>query len=256
MITDVSVNLSRWPFRRLKGDEPGELVAMLRQRGVTQAWAGSFDGLLHKDIGGVNERLAADCRRYGGMMLIPFGTVNPKLPDWEEDLRRCAEVHTMPGIRLHPNYHGYTLDDPDFARLLKLAAQRRMVVQLALKMEDDRVHHPLLRVPPVDASALADVLAGLPKLKLMILNGPGPLKPEAVARLSAAGVYFDIAMLEGITGVARLGAQIPMERVCFGSHFPFFTWESAKLKVAESGLPVERERAVLGENARQFLQNA
>lgn len=256
MIVDVNVNLSRWPFRRLKGDEPSELVAMLQQRGVTQAWAGSFDGLLHKDIAGVNERLAADCRRWGGKTLMAFGTVNPKLPDWEEDLRRCAEVHLMPGIRLHPNYHGYALDDPDFARLLKLAAERRMVVQLALKMEDDRVQHPLLRVPPVDASALPALLAGIPGLRLMILNGPGPLPREAVSKLGAAGVYFDIAMLEGITGVARLGEQIPMERICFGSHFPFFTWEAARLKVVESGLEPAPEAAVLGRNALRFLGNA
>ena len=57
---DTNVYLSRWPFRRLRGDEPGELVEMLRRVGVTEAWAGSFDGVLHKDIASVNARLADD----------------------------------------------------------------------------------------------------------------------------------------------------------------------------------------------------
>ena len=45
MIIDTNVHLSRWPFRRLAGDEPAELVAKLRKHNVTQAWAGSFDGI-------------------------------------------------------------------------------------------------------------------------------------------------------------------------------------------------------------------
>ena len=45
MIVDVNVSLHRWPFRRLKGDEPSEMVTKLRAQNVSQAWAGSFDAL-------------------------------------------------------------------------------------------------------------------------------------------------------------------------------------------------------------------
>ena len=54
MIIDVNVNLSRWPTRRLPCDETPHLVARLRERGIAQAWAGSFDGLLYKDLAAVN----------------------------------------------------------------------------------------------------------------------------------------------------------------------------------------------------------
>jgi len=253
---DTNVYLSRWPFRRLNGDDPEWLVAKLSDAKVEQAWAGSFEGLLERDIAGVNTRLAETCRRFRDGMLIPFGAVNPRLPDWQEDVRRCHEQHTMPGIRLHPNYHGYKLDDPVFAELLKLAAERRLLVQVALLMEDPRTQSPLMRVPAVELAPLAAVVKATPGLRLELINCSSQIgREEYAAALSAGNVSMDISMVEGVAGLARLGRQVPLARVLFGSYYPFFYFESAVLKVQESGLDEESQNAIWVENARRLMES-
>ncbi len=253
-LIDVNVNLGRWPMRRLPCEEPARLVAKLRSRGVTQAWAGSLDGLLHKDLGAVNARLAEGCRRHGRGRLLPFGSINPARPGWEEDLRRCVEVHRMRGIRLHPNYHGYTLDHPAFAQLLRQAVQRRLVVQLAVVMEDERMMHPLLRVEPVDTAPLAKLVRQTPGLRLVLLNALRTLQGESLKQLLLAGdVWVEIAMLEGVGGIGALLDQLPANRLLFGSHMPLFYFEAAELKLKESPLTRQHLVAISHAGARQLL---
>lgn len=253
-LIDVNVYLSRWPFRRLRGDETPQLLAKLRQHGVTQAWAGSFDALLHRDMAAVNTRLAQECSQHGEGMLIPFGAVNPRLPDWEEDVRRCHEEHQMPGLRLHPNYHGYKLDDPACIRLLELAAERGLIVQIAVTMEDERTQHPLVQVPHVDVAPLADQARRWPQLKLVLLNAFRSLRIEGLGKLVETGnVYFDIAMLETVGRVGNLLAQVGADRVLFGSYAPFFYFESALLKLREPELGAFQQQAVSSGAARKIL---
>ncbi|NOX54299.1 MAG: amidohydrolase family protein [Planctomycetes bacterium] len=254
MIIDVNIHLSRWPFRRLPCDELPRLLDKLREYGVVQAWAGSFDGLLHEDIDGVNRRLVDDCRRRGLGLLVPFGSVNPMLPDWKEDLRRCHEQYRMPGIRLHPNYHGYRLDDPAFAELLAEAERRGLIVQLAVRMEDTRSHHPLMQVPDVDVKPLKELLPRYPQLNLVLLNALRTVRGQILEQLVQAGrVFFEISMLEGIGGVGKFLRTVPRERVLFGSHLPFFIFESAVLKLQESSLSDGDRTAIEFQNAQRLL---
>ena len=255
MIVDVNVNLSRWPLRRLPCDELPRLVEKLRGSGVTEAWAGSFDGVFHKDVGAVNARLAAECRKCPPGLLRPFGSVNPTLPDWREELRRCHEDYRMPGIRLHPSYHGYRLGDPAFAELLTVAGRRGLIVQLTVRIEDPRMQHPLMRVPDVDTKPLPDLLAAHPELRLVLLGALQTVRGDAITRLIRAGeVYFEISMLEGVGGISNLLSHVPVDRILFGSHFPLFILESATLKLQESELLPAQTTAITHENAQRLLK--
>jgi predicted TIM-barrel fold metal-dependent hydrolase len=250
-LVDVNVYLGRWPFRHLPDAEPADLAHKLAESGVSEAWVGSFDGLLERDLGAVNERLAEQCRSVSELKLLPFGSVNPTLPDWQEDLRRCHEVHNTPGIRLHPNYHGYKLDDPAFAQLLAAATERRLVVQLALSMEDERTQSPVFHVPHVDTAPLAALVKATPGLRLVVINGFRALVrlTDAEPLAQAGDVTFDISMLEGVEGISRLIKAVGLDRILFGSYYPFFYFESALLKLQESPQAHGELEAVAGGNA-------
>jgi len=256
-LVDTNVALGRWPFRRLPLDDTPGLVARLQKLGVTQCWAGSFAGLLHRDIAGVNARLVEECRKHGRGLLVPFGSVNPMLPDWEEDLGRCHAQYKMPGIRLHPNYHGYKLDAPVFVRLLHLARANGLVVQIAVSMEDERMHHALARVADVDLSLLPALIKDSDAPRLVLLNWYRAVKGDLLKSLADTGnAWFDVATVEGVGGIANVLTQIPASRVVFGSHAPFFYYESAWLKLAESALSQEQTRAICADNARRVWSHS
>jgi predicted TIM-barrel fold metal-dependent hydrolase len=252
-LIDANVSLFRWPFRRVKGDSTSALAEKLQSHGVTSAWAGSFEGLLHRDLGGVNAYLAEDCRKFP--LFVGFGSVNPIAPDWEEDVRRCHEEYRMPGLRLHPNYHGYDLTNPAFTRLLHLAAERGLLLQIAVSMEDDRTQHPLVRVPPVDVTPLPQLVRETPGLRLVLLNASRTLRLEELHRLAAAGeIAFEISTLETVGGVSAMLAQVPLERVLFGSNAPLYYFESAEGKLRESVLSEEQKAAITSGNAAKLLR--
>ena len=97
------------------------------------------------------------------------------------------------------------------------------------------------------------VVAGVPDLKLQILNCPIPATGEALVPLARAGqVFFDFAMQESVGAIARLVDRVGAERVLYGSHFPLFHAESSMLKVKEAALAADVEKAVRGGNARML----
>lgn len=254
MIVDTNIHLGRWPFRGSPWSTTAAIVAKLSSANVGEAWAGSCEAPFDKDIAGVNERLVRECREARNVMLRPFGTVNPRFPDWRDDVRRCHESHGMKGIRLYPGYHAYKLDDALALELFDLAAARKLLVQIVVQMEDIRTQHPLMQVAPVDLTPLAAIIPKRPKLKLQVLNGPNTIPdPLLVPLARSKQVTFDIAMVEGLGGVARFVEKAGADAVLFGSHLPLFSLESAILKIREGGFSEADAWALESGNARRLI---
>jgi predicted TIM-barrel fold metal-dependent hydrolase len=264
-IIDTNVNLFSWPFRVLKYRDTRALVTKLKKHRVIEAWAGSFEALLSKDMNGVNARLAAECRERAPGFLIPFGSINLAWPDWQEDVRRCHEVHKMPGLRIYPAYQPFDLDHPGMESLVKMTSERGLVLQVVFGMEDPRVHHPIINVGPVSFIPLLKAVEGTPNAKIQLLHFSGSIRGEGLSQfMKQTNTVMDISYLEGNGAVGRMigsvqglpSARVPVERILFGSHAPYFPLETAILKLIESPLDVQQLEAITQGNARRLLPRA
>jgi uncharacterized protein len=252
-LIDTHAYIGHWPHARLPDDEPTDFIAMLRRNNVSQAWTGSFDGLFHKDIGAVNQRLADFCTQQENNLHIPFGTVNPTLPDWEEDIRRCHEQFHMPGIRLHPTYHGYTLDDPRFARLLEVASGRGIVVQLVAWLDDARHKWLTPAVAQVNLKPLTNVIVKLPNLRLVIAGGVRNTD-EAVRNLARSQqISFDFARIANGNSLTTFVDSASADRIVFGSGAPLHSIESARSTLQNAKLNKGHRNAIASRTAARLV---
>lgn len=239
---DCNVWLGQHPNRVLPWHDTATIAANLKQRGVTQAWASTFDAILHKDLAAANARLAAECAGTGGL-LRAVGAVNPLLPAWQRDVTDCARTHGMKAIRLLPGYHGYKLGDDVFTEVLALAGKHGLLVQIVTQLEDKRTQHPLLQVPEVDLKPLPA------EARVMVLNAN---TAHVLTGLRGKKAIIDTAFIEGVGGVENLLKDWPVEQLVFGSHAPWFYWEANGLKLQESVLTSDQMEAVTHGNARRL----
>jgi uncharacterized protein len=260
-IIDTNVNLFEWPFRALKYRHTRALVDKLKKHRIIEAWAGSFEALLAKDMNGVNARLAAECREHAPGFLLPFGSVNLAWPDWEEDVRRCHEVHKMSGLRIYPGYQPFDLDHPGMENLVKMIADRGLILQVVFGMEDPRVHHPVINVGPVTFAPLLKAINGTPNAKVQLLHFPGAPQGDLSPFMAKPNTFLDISRVEGNGAIGRMigsveglpAARVSLDRIVFGSHAPYFPVETALLKLIESPLDGQQLQAIMQRNARRLL---
>lgn len=254
MTFDSNTSLGKWPFKHLELDSPHNLEKKFKALGITKALVGNLEGLFQHDIRGVNQRLSEWCGNSKEINLLPSGSINPTLTGWQNDIDDCKTKFRMQSIRLHPNYHGYFLQDPRFVMLLEKAASAGLLVQIVLRMEDERTQHPLMRIPPVDLKPLVEAMGKIPTARVQLLNANQDIHSQASMALARSKrVVFDIASLEGTQSLPKVIRNLGIQAVCLGTHAPLFVPESALLKVQEGNLSKEEENLIRQGNLEQIL---
>ncbi len=252
MIIDVNAFCGHWPFERLPRAEPGALAKRLRQCGIGKALVSPLEGIFYKSPQDANEAMFEAIRRHPN--LLPVAVVDPTGPCWRKHMARNVKVHGARAVKLHPNYHGYTLDQAPARELLESAAALKVPVIVQLQMEDARAQHSLARMPPVDPAQALKALP--PDLAVPVILGG--LKLSDLIRLSQPisahpRLYVEISWFDRMDCMAAALETIPADRLLFATHQPLFYPECALAKVREGQLSPRLENAVFFANARRLF---
>lgn len=253
MIVDLHAYVGAWAFRHLPEGEPDALLRRLDRAGIDRALVAPLEAVLYKDPQQANRLLATRLRGRGDR-LDPLVTLNPRLAGWEADWQWCREELAPSGLRLHPNYHGYRLADAESSRLVDAATAAECPVFVTVRVEDERVQHPLARVPAVPVSELAAVaqrhlatrfvFCGLRFAEVVSLVNQAPLANNFAVEISHLQHPLDALEL--------LQKHLPAERILLGTGLPFLAPEAAVYKVVAARLTDPEKQAILGGNAAAY----
>jgi hypothetical protein len=248
MVFDVNLSFGHWPFQALAAETPARLRRILTRSGINAGLVSSIDAVLLPAPDDANERLFAHLPAAGNVLAVPV--VNPTLPQWPDTVR--AGIGRTPAVKVYPNYHRYALSDRRVAELMRELARRRLAMLLPMRIEDERSHHPLMKVPAVPADDVLRLARAFPDVTVVCCC---PYRNEAAALLKGpANLCVDLSMVDGPDPVQMLLRAGPARRVLFGSHAPFLCADAAVLKVRESDLAAADRQRILWKNARRVFR--
>ena len=234
MIIDVNAYLGHWPFRQLRHNTASGLLRLMDENGIDKALVSSINAIFYKNCHAGNEELAVETKAHRDR-LIPFATLNPQYPGWEDDLKQCYEDFGMMGLRLFPHYHDYKLTSEDGLHIVHSAADRGMALSVPIRMTDRRQRHWLDNVSNLSISDIASAMSKCPEARFIILNGQGFQNSELVTdkKLKNRDFLIEISRLSVALreDVPKLISSIGSSKLAFGTGIPLKYPEPALLKV-------------------------
>ncbi len=254
MIIDVNAGLGEWAFKHLPAAHPDKLLKSMDKNGIAKAVVTSVRGILYKNCGMANKLLSEEIKGSEGR-LIPGAVINPNYPDWEYDLRTAMEDYKAVCVRLYPEYHGYKLQCKCADNLLKELKQFSFPVILPVRVDDERHHHPLNKVPPLDPAEIAKTTSKYPEQNFLITCGKHPEFEEIWDQ--AAGkdnLFFDVSYINFPQDVLPdMIKSFGQEKILFGTWAPFLYQKSSVLKVKHADISEGVKESIFYKNAEALF---
>lgn len=249
---DTNVSLGMWPWMDFSSVTAQNLDARLEGEGIAEAWVSAAESILFPDPDVPDDRLLAALRPHP--RLVPVKTINLARGNWRESLDRAVGRLGMRLVKIYPNYHQYSLNGPEATEFAALLAAKGIPLLIALRVEDERNHYPLMKVAPVSVQEIVMLANIHPDLNILVLCAQ--VGEIATLTAGAGNVYCDMAFAETGNVMERLLAVAPAGRIVFGSNTPFFYTRAAINKLRGGGLDQETLRAITEGNARALSRSA
>ncbi len=180
-------------------------------------------------------------------LYIGFGTIHKDFENIEGEMKRIKELG-LKGIKLHPDFQDFKIDQPEMDRIYQCASELGLPVLMHVgdKNTDNSKPH-----------RLANVLDNFPKLTVIAAHMGGYSDwDEALKYLYGRDVYFDTSSTMHAVRYEKVREMIYMHdvnKILFGSDFPI-QWTSEALEdIYRLNLPDEDRNKILYVNAARLL---
>lgn len=180
--------------------------------------------------------------------LVGLGTLHPEYEQIEKELDRFPE-YGLVGVKLHPDFQHFCLDDPKAVQMFKAMAQRNLPAL---------IHTGDSRYPYSEPQRMARVLDQVPDLKVICAHlGGWSVWTEAWQLLAGRpGVWVDTSSSlyamttdEAVDVIRHYGA----DRVFFGTDYPMWSPEGEIERFLSLPLSREEQEKILHLNLEAFL---
>ncbi len=183
--------------------------------------------------------------------VIPFPSFHPDDPEAVANINHIADAGFR-GIKMHPYYQGFLLDEERMLALYEKIRDRGLVLVMHTGFD---IGFPRQRV--ADPARVLKVLERVPDLKLVTTHlGGWDMWDEVEALLLGRPIYMDISysldFLEP-ERARRILLRHPQEYLLFGTDSPWAEQRSVVAQVKGLALGAEREEALFSRNAMALL---
>ncbi len=203
-------------------------------------------------VRGINAWAAKIPEEHGN--LISFGTIHPAQDDWEDEIRWLIDDGIV-GVKLHPDYQEFFVDDPALFPLYRGLADAGLVAMMHAGV-DIGLPEPVHCTP----DRLARALDAVPEMTVIAAHMGGYDCWDDVERyLIGRDCYFDTSYSLNDLGPQRMTSMIHahgINRIVFGTDSPW-TDQSAEVNAFRALSLTSSEIAqAMGENALRLLKGS
>jgi predicted TIM-barrel fold metal-dependent hydrolase len=251
-VIDANVLLGRWPFMPLEYDTIDGVLTLMDRAGIDRALVTSLNSVFYLDYKIGNRETGDACKQHPDRF-VPLAVVNPNFPHWQEHLQQCLEEYGARGVKLHPDYHKYSLLEPKAAEVMAAAAGRSIPVYVQTSLWDLRHHPGYCFVMETGSAEVAQAVARYPSNTFVIAGAKHfSRRVQEIAGQASESSNWAV-VTDGLggpfDGIGSLARQLGTRRVLFGSRLPLLYAEAARDTVAQSELTEGERQQILEGNA-------
>jgi len=246
-VIDVHAHIGALSAFHIPRPDGEGMVEVMDRVGVAAA-AISANSAWAADMRTGNDLAAEAVSRWPGRFTA-YCVVNPNYPgEIEDELKRCFDGLGFRMIKIHPSVHRVKMTDAAYEAVFEFAARRGAPVLTHTWVDD----------PHCGIEVAAEAARRHRGVTFLWGHSGGDDVAEA---LDEAGnldnVFLELAASRVWNGQLELMVErFPVERIVFGSDFPFISLPQQVGKVVFADIAQEARRMILHDNAARLLAEA